>query len=140
MSLKTYSGSCHCGAVRFETDLDLTAGTNRCNCSLCFKARAWFAFAKGAERFRLLSGADALREYRWKPNGNDPFLTYSFCRNCGIRVFCRSELPELGGTFHAVPVTTLDDLPASELAEAPVHFVDGRHDRFNQPPEDVRVL
>jgi hypothetical protein len=34
-------------------------------CSLCFKARAWFAFAKGAERFRLPNGADALSEYRW---------------------------------------------------------------------------
>jgi hypothetical protein len=138
MSLKTYSGSCHCGAVRFEADLDLAAGTMRCNCSLCFKARAWFAFAKGAEHFRLLSGADALTEYRWTPaTKSEPFLTYAFCRHCGVRVSCRSETP--AGVGHAVTLTALEDASA-DLVEAPIQFVDGRHDRFDQPPADIRLL
>jgi hypothetical protein len=63
MSLETHAGSCHCGAIRFEADLDLDEGSNRCNCSYCAKARAWFAFAKGPERFRLLDGA-GVSEYR----------------------------------------------------------------------------
>lgn len=40
MSAKHCSGSCHCGAVRFEVDLDPSQGTIRCNCSICTKARA----------------------------------------------------------------------------------------------------
>jgi hypothetical protein len=141
MSLTSHSGSCHCGAVRYETELDLAAGSNRCNCSLCFKARAWFAFAKGPTAFRLLRGADALTEYRWTPPERPaPFLTYVFCRHCGIRVFARGDLAALGGVFHAVPVTTLDDVSADDLAASPIHFVDGRHGHFDRPPEDLRLL
>lgn len=141
MALKTYSGSCHCGAVRYQADLDLSAGTNKCNCSLCTKARAWFVFAKGGDRFRLIAGADAVAEYQWTPPGRPhPFLTYAFCSACGIRTFARGQMESLGGTFHAVPVTSLDDVDPDELAAAPINYVDGRHDRFDQAPRDTRLM
>lgn len=133
MPIQTYTGSCHCGAIRFEADLDLHEGSNRCNCSYCAKARAWFAFAKGASRFRLLDGT-GVSEYRWTPpDASEPHLTYAFCRNCGVRAFARGELASLGGTFHAVHVPTLD-LSPEQFAAIPVRYVNGREGRFEEKP------
>src|SRR5688572_20519093 len=139
MSVQTYTGSCHCGAIRFEADLDLEEGSNRCNCSYCAKARAWFAVAKGADRFRLLEGG-GVAEYRWTPpEDSEPHLTFTFCRTCGVRTFARGNLESLGGTFHAVHVPTLD-LSIERLAAIPVRYINGRDRRFDEGPPFPHAL
>jgi hypothetical protein len=140
VTLKTHHGSCHCGAVRFEADIDLAKASNKCNCSICTKARAWFAFV-GGDQFRLRSGAEALTEYRWTPPAKpEPFLTYAFCRNCGIRIYGTGDNPKGGGRMYAISIAALDDIDADELAAAPVNYIDGRHDRFNEAPTDKRLM
>jgi hypothetical protein len=140
MSTKRYSGGCHCGAVHYEADLDLSQGTVRCNCSICTKARAWFTFV-GEEQFRLLSGETSLSDYRWTPpEKQQPFLTYRFCKTCGIRIYATGETESLGGKFFALAVATLEDVDPDELAAAPLKTVDGRHNRFDQAPADTRLL
>jgi len=134
MATKTYRGSCHCGDVRFEADIDLSAGSIRCNCSLCFKARAWFVTAP-PEQVRLLAGGDSLTQYRWKPPGrSESHLTFQFCKRCGVRTFGLGE-----DRFRFVNVAALEVDP-EELAAAPLRYVDGRNDRYDQPPKDTRLL
>jgi hypothetical protein len=132
---KTYQGSCHCGAVRFEADLDLAAGTHRCNCTFCTKARLWFAIVPD-DGFRLLEGAGALADYQHTPPGKPaPFLHLCFCSRCGIRPFSRSgALARPGEGFHAVNLGCLDSATDDELAAAPIHHADGRHDDWKHEP------
>jgi hypothetical protein len=137
---KTYTGSCHCGAVRFEAGFDLASGTNKCNCSICSKSRTWFSIVPGTD-FRLLQGAQTLSEYQWTPPGKPgPFLHFFFCKTCGVRTHARGEHESFGGVFNAVSVMALDNVDADELAAAPVNYVDGRNDRFDQRPADIRLL
>jgi hypothetical protein len=110
VTLKTYSGSCHRGAVRFEADVDLGRGTIKCNCSSCAKARSWLVFAS-PDRYRLVAGADSQAVYQRTPPGRvGPNLQYHFCKNCGIRTPSRGVAEALGGAFHAIQVTLLDDV------------------------------
>src|SRR2546426_3693490 len=91
MSLKHVLGSCHCGAVRYEADVDLSKGTIRCNCSICTKARAWFTFA-GGEQFHLLAGESNMSSYQWTPPGRpSPGLIYRFCKTCGVRIYATGD-------------------------------------------------
>jgi hypothetical protein len=138
---KTYTGSCHCGAVQYHVDLDLSAGTSRCNCTFCTKSRIWLTFAK-PDDLRLVRGADALTDYQYTPPTKPaPFLHLYFCKMCGVRPFTKGgHLPALGGEFYAINVATLDDVPDADLASIPIRYVDGRHDDWNATPAEHRHL
>lgn len=131
---KTYQGSCHCGAVKFEADIDLSAGTAKCNCSICFKSRAWMAFIPASD-FRLQRGDPDLREYQFGKKR----LHHMFCANCGVRPFTRGEDAK-GGEFLAVRVNCLDGVEPKELVDAPVKYFDMLHDNLKSPPEETRHL
>ena len=140
MTYRRYHGSCHCQAVRYEAEFDLAAGTNRCNCSICSKARAWFLFVR-SDNFKLLAGEEALGTYRWIPPGRaDAGLTYRFCSLCGIRMYATGELAQLGGRFYALHVPTLDNVDREELVNAPLNFIDNAHDRMDGAPADTRLM
>lgn len=132
---KTYKGSCHCGKVRYEADIDLAAGTGKCNCSICWKKRWWSAGIK-PDAFRLLQGKDDLSTYQFGTNSGH----HRFCRHCGVASFGDGYIEQLGGAFVTINVACLDDLDPAELVEAPVKYMDGLHNNWFHDPAEKRHL
>jgi hypothetical protein len=134
MAKKTYRGSCHCGRVRFEADLDLSGPTYRCNCTYCTKIRTWFASVEPGE-FRLLAGEADLADYQFGLRR----LHHRFCRHCGVRPFGVGDTEETG-PFVTIALATLDDVEPRELTAAPLTYFNGRQDDFESPPAETRHL
>lgn len=112
----TYTGGCHCGAVRYRVTMKLE-GAATCNCSMCSRAGTMLSFAP-ASQFELLSGQDALRDYQFGKRR----IHHLFCGRCGIKSFARGVAPD-GSDVVAVNVRCLDGV---DLAAVPLKSFDGR--------------
>jgi len=121
-----HRGSCHCGSVRFEVDIDLGQAASRCNCSICMKIAGTTAVVK-PEAFVLLSGEDALSQYEWGGRTGQRY----FCKHCGVHAFGRGNLEVLGGAYVSVSCNCLDDVDVNALQL--VHW-DGRHNNWAAGP------
>lgn len=132
---KTYQGSCHCGKVRFEADIDLSAGTGRCNCSICTKTRLWGVTLK-PNPFRLLAGEADLSDYQFGSHS----VHHRFCKHCGVRPFGHGYVEEIGGAFYSVNLACLDNVDDEELANAPVRYANGRNNNWESTPAETRRL
>ncbi len=133
--MKTYFGSCHCGDVAFQAELDLSQGAGRCNCSICTKRRAWSMIVK-PEVFQLLRGADKLSDYQFSSQS----VHHRFCTNCGCAPFGEGHVPEIGGDYVAVAINCLDEVSQEELAAMPMRYSNGRDNDWRNRPAVTSYL
>jgi hypothetical protein len=112
----TAAGSCHCGAVAFEADGEISAVV-ACNCSICQRKGA-LLWATTRDNFRLLAGEDQLAEYRFGKGA----IVHRFCRTCGIHPFAHDAADDAGGNVY-INVRCVADI---DLAAIPVIDFDGR--------------
>ena len=114
--MRTYTGGCHCGQVRFECTTDLAMVT-ACNCSICTKKGLHLTFL-APESFQLRAGEDNLREYLF----NRRSIRHQLCADCGVDVFARGQKPD-GTQVVALNVNCIDGIELSKLTLTPF---DGR--------------
>lgn len=112
-----HTGSCHCGAVRFEIESRIDRVT-RCNCSVCTK-KGILHHRVGPAQFRLLSGEDSLGTYQF----GSRVAKHHFCVHCGIHTFTR---PRAAPELYTINVRCLDDYDLEKERPDVLEF-DGRN-------------
>ena len=78
------AGGCHCGAVRFDADIETGAEAHECNCSICAKL-GFIHLIVPQSKFRLRQGEDKLTRYTF----NTGVAEHFFCSVCGVKSFYR---------------------------------------------------
>lgn len=111
-----YSGSCHCGAVKFEVEGELT-GAMACNCSICSRKGSLLWFVP-RDRFRLLTPEKDIGSYRF----NKHVIDHHFCRTCGIHPYAEGMDPK-GNAMAAINIRCLEGI---DLDAVPVKHYDGK--------------
>ena len=115
---KTHSGGCHCGAVRYRVQLDLSQPVISCNCSMCGRSGTLLAFVPAAA-FTLESGESSLTNYKF----NNHIIEHLFCKTCGIKSFARGKAKD-GSDTVAINTRCLDDV---DLKALKVQEYDGKN-------------
>jgi hypothetical protein len=123
MTEQLFSGSCHCGAVRFEVKTALLPAT-RCNCSLCRRKGALMSPPFATENLRILRGEEALTTYQF----NTRVAKHYFCTHCGIYPFHQTRKDS---NFLRANLGCLDDVDPNAL---PFDVADGASSSVVEQP------
>jgi hypothetical protein len=112
-----YTGSCHCGAVAFEVEGDLSGGAVACNCSIC-TAKGALLCAVPRDALSVTAPEEGLGTYSFHKHA----IAHRFCKTCGIHPFAE-DLNATGSPMAYINIRCLDGI---DLASVPVMEFDGR--------------
>lgn len=111
-----YTGSCHCGRIRFEVEGEID-GALSCNCSICQRKGSLLWFVPH-EKLQLKTPDAAAAAYTF----NKHVIKHRFCPVCGMHPYGEGVDPK-GNRVAAINIRCLEGL---DLATVPVQHFDGR--------------
>ncbi|MEP6790018.1 MAG: GFA family protein [Ramlibacter sp.] len=111
-----YTGSCHCGNIRFEVEGEIQ-GAMACNCSMCSRKGSLLWFVPRAD-LKLATPPEAMATYLF----NKHAIHHRFCASCGIHPFGEATDPN-GNAMAAVNIRCLEGV---DLDSVPVKHFDGK--------------
>ncbi len=111
------TGSCHCGAVRFEAEGEGWSGME-CNCSHCGKKGFVPAFL-GRQDCKLTKGESTHTTYHF----NRGAIDHNFCATSGTQAFTIGAGPG-GKEMAAVNLRCVDGLDRSQITLVPINGKD----------------
>ncbi len=112
--MKTYKGSCHCQAVRFEIETDLPELTT-CDCSICIRKNALMVKIH-ENQMKIISGKEMLSTYTFHTHTAQHY----FCSICGIYPFHRKRVAP---DHYGVNVHCLENFDPTGI---PIRATDGK--------------
>jgi hypothetical protein len=113
-----YTGSCHCGNVTYEVDIEGgLQGVMECNCSMCSRKGAKMTFV-ARDKLRLTTPESNARTYLF----NKHVIQHRFCPECGIHAYGIGQ-DRQGNEMAMVNVRCLEGV---EIDKLPVKHFDGR--------------
>ncbi|MBE1300041.1 MAG: GFA family protein [Alteromonadaceae bacterium] len=80
--MRTFAGSCHCGAIKFQVQADVPLEVDRCNCSICRKG-GFLHLIVAKNKFELIEGKNHIQTYKF----GSGIAKHTFCKHCGIKPF-----------------------------------------------------
>lgn len=104
-----YTGSCHCGQVKYEVEGELQ-GAMACNCSMCQRKGSLLWFVPRSS-MRLLTPEENASTYLF----NKHLIKHRFCPTCGIHPYAEGTDPK-GNTMAAINVRCLENIDLNSVA------------------------
>lgn len=125
-------GSCHCGETGWTLSGD-PGSITACNCTLCRRYGALWAYDYENERIKLEGGTSTYT----RPEKPDPALEIHFCSNCGCVICWRGLRHEEDGKRRVAVNIRLCE--PEEVAQLCIDHFDGL-ESFDDLPSDGKCV
>jgi hypothetical protein len=107
-----YTGSCHCGGIKFEVEGDFRE-VMACNCSICSRKGSLLGFVP-EEKLKLLTPKERMSTYTF----NKHVIKHHFCPTCGIHPLAEAK-DRSGRPMAAINVRCLEGVDLESLKVKP---------------------